>query len=94
MNAASGTVVIVEMYTPGDQAERAARRAARAIAGTTPRVRHVRSIVVPDDETSFLIFAGGVDDVRRAAERVGIGGARVVAGVDAPPPFPPPKESS
>jgi hypothetical protein len=78
--------VIVELYTPGDRAEGDARRAASAIAARAPRARHVRSIVMPDDETSFLIFDGDFEHVREAARGAGISSTRVVQGIDSAPP--------
>lgn len=79
-------VVIVEVYAAEARAQQSARRAAAAIAREAPTARLLRSLVVPEDETAFLVFDGDLDDLRRAAERADMGSARVVEGIEAPPP--------
>lgn len=63
----------------GQESERA-RRAALELTGEGTPVRYLRSIFVPEDETCFLLYqAESIDAVRLAAERAGLGNARIKA---------------
>jgi Nickel responsive protein SCO4226-like len=60
-------------------------------AGTLTRmgtaVRYLRSILVPEDETCFLLFeAASVDDVREAARIAGLPIERISEAVTSPEP--------
>jgi hypothetical protein len=80
---------MVEAYMPRSQVHeaRAAGRRARAAAEELSRegipVRYVRTMFLPDDETSFHLFdalsAGVVEEVCRRAQ---LGHGRVVAAVE------------
>lgn len=66
------TQFLAEVYLPrGDGVvERAAARAAdaaRALARSGVRVRHVQSIYLPEDETCFLLFEAASEGAVRAA---------------------------
>jgi uncharacterized protein DUF4242 len=70
---------LVEAYAPAathvDDIEGRARAAAMAMTNTGIAVRHVRSILVPDDETIYHLFEGPSSEVvaevsRRASLRV------------------------
>lgn len=68
---------LVEVYTPQarELAELAAhvRAAAEALAREGSRVRLVRSVFVPEDETCFHMFEGpSAEAVREAAERAAL----------------------
>jgi hypothetical protein len=67
---------LIELYVScldGDavaRGERRARDAAVELTAEGTRVRLLRSIYVPEDETCFLLFrAGSIDAVREAARR-------------------------
>jgi hypothetical protein len=61
--------------------------AARAVSRGGMRVRHLRSIFVPEDQTCFLLFeAGSPASVHQVTERAGLQVTRVVAAVDSPQP--------
>lgn len=75
---------LVEAYvarTDGAAFELAAERnrlAARALRREGTRVRCVRSIFVPEDETCFFLYeADSADAVRAAVERAALPSARV-----------------
>jgi hypothetical protein len=75
---------LVELYVPSDQLpavpgwEEAASTAAADVSREGAAVRYVRSIVVPEDETCFLLYdAPSIDLVRSAAERAGLGAGRI-----------------
>ena len=50
-------------------------------------VRYVRSILIPEDETCFLLFeAASIDDVREAARIAGLPFERISEAVTSPEP--------
>jgi hypothetical protein len=62
-----------------DEAARRARAAADSLASEGPRVRYVRSIFVPEDETCFYVYeADSVGTVHEVARRAGLPVDRVV----------------
>jgi hypothetical protein len=62
-----------------DEAAHRARAAAESLASEGPRVRYVRSIFVPEDETCFYVYeADSVGTVREVARRAGLFVDRVV----------------
>jgi hypothetical protein len=70
---------LLELYVPrtdGAALAREAERARRAAAAATrsgAQVRYVRSFLVPEDETCFVVFeAATADDVRSAALLAGL----------------------
>jgi uncharacterized protein DUF4242 len=70
---------VVEVYAPHlsgpDLAEIAARAkaAAREMRQEGIRVRYLRSVLVPEDETCFHHFEGpSIDAVQRASKRAGL----------------------
>jgi len=70
---------VVEVYAPNlsraDLADLAARAeaAARDMEREGVRVRYLRSVLVPDDETCFHHFEGPtIDAIRRASKRAGL----------------------
>jgi Nickel responsive protein SCO4226-like len=70
----------------GDLAEAAvrARAAADALARTGTRVRYVRSVFVPADETWFLLYdAPSVAAVEEAADRAELRLERIVEALEA-----------
>ena len=72
----------------GDLAEAAARAraAASAMAKAGTRIRYVRSVFVPSDETWFLLYdADLASDVVEAASRAGIHLERVVEALETEP---------
>ena len=72
----------------GDLAQAAARAraAASAMAKTGTRIRYVRSVFVPSDETWFLLYdADLASDVVEAAGRAGIHLERVVEALETEP---------
>jgi hypothetical protein len=75
---------LVELYIPSAQLPavqgwiEAATTAAADVSREGEAVRCVRSIVVPEDETCFLLYeAPSIDAVRAAAERAGLGSGRI-----------------
>jgi hypothetical protein len=73
------TSFVVEVYAPNlsraDLAGVAARAeaAAREMQSEGIRVRFLRSVLVPEDETCFHHFEGPtIDAIRRATERAGL----------------------
>lgn len=75
---------VIELYVSrrdGDALERAAaalRRAAGELTREGTRVRYVRGVLIPDDETCLLIVeSGSAEAVRTAARRAGIAFDRV-----------------
>ena len=79
---------LVELYVPRGvargfelEAERA-RAAAEQLTLEGTRVRCVRSILVPDDETCLLLYeADSIDAVREASVRSGLAFERISAAV-------------
>jgi hypothetical protein len=72
----------------GDLSEAAtrARAAASELAKAGTRVRYVRSVFVPADETWFLLYEASTEaDVREAAGKAGIRLERVVEAVETEP---------
>jgi hypothetical protein len=69
---------LVELYLPrGDASSLAAGGPGLDVGG--PSIRRVRSIVVPEDETCYLLCeAESVEAVRDAAQRAGLRFERVV----------------
>ena len=70
---------LIELYVScldGDAVSRdecRAREAAATLTAEGTRVRLLRSIYVPEDETCFLLFrAGSIDAVREAARRAAL----------------------
>jgi hypothetical protein len=80
---------LVELYLPGTGAGELPSVAARAHAGAlqmssdgTP-MRFLRSIIVPGDETCFLLFEAPCQQtVRETVEQAGISFTRVMEAVD------------
>jgi Protein of unknown function (DUF4242) len=79
------TEYLLEVYaarTDGRAVEDAAgraRAAADALAAEGPRVRYVRAIFVPEDETCFYVYeADSVGTVHEVARRAGLAVDRVV----------------
>ena len=63
---------------------RRARAAADSLAAEGPRVRYVRSIFVPEDETCFYVYeADSVGTVHEVALRAGLPVDRVVEAQNA-----------
>jgi hypothetical protein len=82
------TEFLLELYvakTAGADVEGLAMRARAAADGLAAEGRPMRcacSILVPEDETCFLLFEAGVaDDVREAAERADLPFGRISAAV-------------
>lgn len=72
----------------GDLAQAAARAraAASAMARAGTRIRYVRSVFVPSDETWFLLYEASLaSDVVEAAGRAGIQLERVVEALETEP---------
>ena len=70
---------LIELYVScldGDAVSRdecRAREAAAALTAEGTRVRFLRSIYVPEDETCFFLYrAGSIDAVREAARRAAL----------------------
>jgi len=62
-----------------DEGARRARGAADSLSADGTRVRFVRSIFVPEDETCFYVYeADSVGAVREVARRAGLPAERVV----------------
>ena len=76
---------IVEVYVPrsGALGTAGVRRAAEEEArGGTP-VRYLRAILVPEDETCYLLFdAESVDDVRAVVTRAAVPFERISAAIE------------
>ena len=73
---------IVEVYVPrtGAIGTAAVRAAAEA---HTPPVRYVRAILVPEDETCFLLFeATSIDDVRAVVTRAAVPFERISSAIE------------
>ena len=75
---------LVELYIPSGQLQtvqgwiEAAAIAAADVSREGDAIRCVRSIVVPEDETCFLLYeASSIDAVREAAARAGLGASRI-----------------
>ncbi len=65
-----------------DADSEAARRAAESVTREGTKVRFLRSIFVPEDETCFYLYeAGSADAVREAAGRAGLAFERVAETV-------------
>ena len=84
------TEYLVEVYVSAQAAgelERMAARAARAaeeLKGQGKSVRYVRSILVPEEETCFHVYAASsAAEVREASERAGLRPERVAAAIQA-----------
>lgn len=80
---------LVELYVPSGQLLamqrllEAASMAAEEVSHDGDAVRYVRSIVVPEDETCFLLYeAHSIDAVRAAAERAGLDAGRITKTLD------------
>jgi hypothetical protein len=74
---------IVEVYVPrsGEMGTAGLRRAA---AEHAPPVRYLRAILVPEDETCYLLFdAVSADDVRAVVTRAAVPFERVCAAIEA-----------
>ena len=76
---------LVELYVPCTEPEGAGRlaasanRTARELTAAGTRVRLVRSIFVPGDETCLFLFeAASIDDVHKAARRAALPFDRVI----------------
>jgi hypothetical protein len=87
---------LVEMYVPGSHPREARRTALRleAAAGELGgrkgvRVRYLRTMFLPDDDTCFhLVHASGPAAVGALCRRAGLRHARVVRAVEISPPPP------
>ena len=72
---ASGTVDL-----PGTTAR--AREAAEKLSRPGEAVRHLRSILLPEDETCFHLFEGeSLQAVERVSEAAGLGRGRIVEAI-------------
>lgn len=76
---------LVERYLPGGSRDQAladlteTRRACEELAGEGTVVRHLSSMLVPEDETCFAFFtARSLDEVRQLIERTDIPYQRIV----------------
>ena len=81
---------LVELYLPKEAADDPASATRRARAAATKarregaRVRFLRSIVVPEDETWFLVYdAPTLAAVERALEEAALTGARITEAIEA-----------
>ena len=69
---------LIELYVSGHDGdavardELRAREAAATLTAEGTRVRFLRSIYVPEDETCFLLSAGSIDAAREAARRAAL----------------------
>ena len=78
------TTYLVELYRPradgsGDDRETRARHGAEQLAEEGVRVRYVRSLFVPEDETCFFVYeAASADAVAAACRRARLEFERVV----------------
>lgn len=82
---------LVELYVPSALLPavqgwlEAASMAAAEVSREGDAVRIVRSIVVPEDETYFLLYeAQSIDAVRRATGKAGFSAARIAEVVNLP----------
>jgi hypothetical protein len=76
---------IVEVYVPASGAVGTAgvREAAEEQTRHGPPVRYLRAILVPDDETCYLLFdAGSADDVRAVVTRAAVPYERISAAIE------------
>jgi hypothetical protein len=80
---------LVETYVPGAQAQdarvagRRARAAARKLSREGVSVRHVRTTLLPGDETCFHLFkAASSDAVAEACRLAGLETPRIVPAVE------------
>lgn len=80
---------LAESYVPRSRADDSGRAAgcARAAAEQLSRegtsVRHVRTMLLPDDETCFHVFeAASADAVGEVGRRAGLDWARIVRAVE------------
>lgn len=72
---------LVEAYAPAtsDVLALSARAEAAAASETRSAVRHIRSILVPEDEICFHLFeAGSADSVARAIDKADLRAQRIV----------------
>jgi Protein of unknown function (DUF4242) len=75
---------LVELYVPRGSGSGVD---AEVLARFGTGVRYVRSILVPEDETCFLLFeAASIGDVREAARIAGFPFARISEAVTSPEP--------
>jgi hypothetical protein len=73
---------IVEVYVPRTGAVGTASLRAAAAAHTPP-VRYQRAILVPEDETCFLLFdAASIDDVRAVVTRAAVPFERISTAIE------------
>ena len=77
---------LLEAYTPASallaEVEARVRSAAAELSEAGTPVRHVRSIFVPEDETSFHLLDGpSLEAVAEAAKRAGIARPRITEAV-------------
>jgi hypothetical protein len=78
---------LVELYLPRNstapaEAARRARSSATAMSREGQRIRYLRSIFVPDDETCFLLFeAASPELVGEASRRAAIEYDRIVEAI-------------
>jgi hypothetical protein len=76
---------IVEVYVAKTGAIGTAEVRAAAEAHTPP-VRYVRAILVPEDETCFLLFdAASIDDVRAVVTRAAVPFERISSAIESEP---------
>lgn len=74
-------IFLVEAYAPGSSELAALSRQADAAAALEPGapIRHIRSILVPEDEICFHLFeAGSADIVARALGKADLRAQRIV----------------
>ena len=84
---------LIEEYVPRaqvDEARAAAdriRKAAAALSRDGTPARHVRTTVVPDDETCFhVVEASSLQAVEEVSRRAALGHARIVPAIEASTP--------
>ena len=76
------TEFIVEVYVPRTGAIGTAGLKA-AVEAHTPPVRYLRAILVPEDETCYLLFdAASADDVRAVVTRAAIPFDRISTAIE------------
>jgi Protein of unknown function (DUF4242) len=77
---------VVERYAPkaSDQDfARADEQAAAAQAGDAPGIRHIRTWLLPDDETCFTLFeAPSADALRAAGDAAGLRFTRITEAIE------------